>query len=140
VIIGLLILIWSAGFVQCKHGGAILILLSIALLLFGGGIFPPLIGLVGGAAGTQINKPLTGKPGSLTQFAAKLWPWPLVIFIVWVMGQFPVGYFFNDLMKSIIGFGLILILTMLPLSVYAGYAHDAVSQSQQGGCNDTLGE
>jgi hypothetical protein len=125
VILGLLILIWSAAFVQRKHGGAVLILLSVALLLFGGGIFPPLIGIVGGAAGAKINKPLTGKPGSLTRFAAKLWPWPLVIFLVWVLGQFPVGYLFNDFLASIMGLGLLLILTMLPLSVYTGYAHDA---------------
>jgi len=126
VILGLLILIWSAAFVQRKHGGLVLMLLSAALLLFGGGIFPPLIGLIGGAAGTRINKPLPGKPaGGLLRFAAKLWPWPLVVFMGWVLGQFPVGYLFNDLLTSVMGFGLLLILVMLPLSVYTAYAHDA---------------
>jgi len=125
VIIGLLILIWSTAFVQRKNGGTILILLSIALLLFGGGIFPPLIGIVGGAAGVKINKPLTrNQPGSILRFGAKLWPWPLVIFLVWVLGQFPVGYFFNDFLQSIMWFGLFLILVMLPVSVYSAYAHD----------------
>ena len=81
VILGLAILVWSAGFVQRKHGGWVLILLSVALLLFGGGIFPPLIGLAGGAAGMQINKPLTKEPGKITRWMAKLWPWPLVIFL-----------------------------------------------------------
>jgi hypothetical protein len=133
VILGLAIMAWSASFVQRKNGGIVLILLSVAFLLFGGGFFPPLIGLVGGAAGTQINEPLTGKPGSITRLAAKLWPWPLVIFMVWVWGQFPVGYFFNDFLKSIMGLGLLLILVSLPLSVYTGYAHDAVSQPRQGG-------
>jgi len=126
VILGLLILIWSAAFVQRKHGGLVLMLLSAALLLFGGGIFPPLIGLIGGAAGTRINKPLPGKPaGGLLRFAAKLWPWPLVVFMGWVLGQFPVGYLFNDLLTSVMGFGLLLILAMLPLSVYTAYTHDA---------------
>ena len=124
VILGLLIIFWSAAFVQRKNGGVILILLSIALLPFGGGFFPPLIGIVGGAAGTKINKPLTGKLGSVTRFAAKLWPWPLVIFTVWILGQFPVGYFFNNFLTSIMGFGLSLILASLPLSVYTAYAHD----------------
>lgn len=128
VILGLLILVWSAGFVQRKHGGLVLILLSVALLLFGGGLFPPLIGIIAGAAGTQINRPLVGEPGSITRLAAKLWPRPLVLLIVWLLGQFPVGYFFNDFLKSIMVFGLLLILTMLPLSVYCGYAHDAVAQ------------
>jgi hypothetical protein len=130
VIFGLLIMIWSAAFVQRKNGGSILILLSIILLLVGGGFFPPLIGMIGGVAGTRINKPLDGKPASsVLHFAAKLWPWPLVIFMVWILGQFPVGYFFNDFLQSIMGFGLLLILTMLPLSVYTGYAFDVQSQA-----------
>ena len=126
MLLSLAMMAWSAGFIQRKQGGLVLILLSIALLLFGGGFFPPIIGLVGGVAGMQINKPITGQPGSVTRFAAKLWPWPLVIFLVWVLGQFPVGYLFNDFLTSIMGFGLLLILTSLPLSVYVGYAHDAV--------------
>jgi hypothetical protein len=48
--------------------------------------------------------------------------------MIWLLGQFPVGYFFNDFLKSIMGFGLLLILALLPLSVYSAYAHDAVSQ------------
>lgn len=131
VILGLVILVWSLGFLQHKHGGLTLILLSVALLLFGGGLFPPLIGLIGGAAGTKINRPLSGKLGSLTRFAAKLWPWPLVLFLVWVFGQFPVGYFFNDFLQSIMWFGLFLILVMLPVSVYSAYAYD-VHHAQTG--------
>jgi hypothetical protein len=126
VIIGLFILVWSAAFMQRKHGGLVLMLLSVALLLFGGGIFPPLIGLIGGAAGTQINRPLAEEPGKVTRWAAKLWPWPLVILLAWLLGQFAVGYFFNDFLVSFMGVGLLLILTLLPLSVYVAYAHDAV--------------
>ena len=110
MLLGLAMMVWSAAFVQRKNGGLVLILLSIALLLFGGGFFPPVIGIIGGAAGTKINKPLTRKPGSITRFAAILWPWPLVVFLVWVLGQFPVGYFFNDFLTSIMGFGMLLIL------------------------------
>lgn len=125
MLLSLAVIIWSVAFVQRKHGGLTLILLSIALLLFGGGFFPPLISLIGGAAGTQINRPLTGQPGSLTCFAAKLWPWPLVILMTWLLAQFPVGFFFNDFLTSIMAYGLVLIVTMLPLSVHVGYAHDA---------------
>jgi hypothetical protein len=130
LLLGLAIIVWSAAFVQRRHGGLVLILLSIALLLFGGGLFPPLIGVIGGAAGTQINRPLRGKPGRVTRTAARLWPWPLVILLVWLLGQFPVGYFFNDTLKSVMGFGLLLILTLLPLSVYAAYARDAVQYAE----------
>jgi len=125
VIIGLLVLVWSVFFVQRKNGGAILILLSMALLLFGGGLFPPLIGIIGGIAGTKINKPVTGKQiDRLLRFAARLWPWPLVIFLVWIIGQWPAGHFFNDFMQKAMYFGLLLIFVTLPLSVYTAYAHD----------------
>lgn len=126
LILGLLMVIWSTGFIQRRYGGLVLILLSVSLLMFGGGIFPPIIGLIGGAVGMQINKPFTREPGSLTRFTAKLWPWPLVIFIVWVLGQWVVGYFFNDFLTSIMVYGLLLILSMLPLSGYSAYAYDAV--------------
>jgi hypothetical protein len=125
VVIGLLVLVWSAAFVGRKNGGVVLILLSVALLLFGGGLFPPLIGIVGGVAGLKINKPLTGKQvKGLVGGAARLWPWPLVIFMVWIVGQWPAGYFFNDFMQMAMYFGLFLIITTLPLSVYSAYAHD----------------
>jgi hypothetical protein len=124
IVLSLVVIVWSVAFVQRKNGGLVLLLLSVALLLAGGGFFPPLIGIAGGAAGTKMNKPLSGKPGGLTRFIARLWPWPLAILVTWLLGQFPVGYFFNDFLKSIMGFGLLLILVMLPLSVWSGYAHD----------------
>jgi hypothetical protein len=125
VIIGLAVLIWSIFFIQRKHGGTVLMLLSIAMLLLGGGIFPPLIGLIGGAAGIKINKPLTRKqPGSMLRVSAALWPWPLIIFLTWIIGQWIVGYFFNDFMQQAMYFGVVLIIVTLPLSVFAAYAHD----------------
>jgi hypothetical protein len=53
-----------------------------------------------------------------------LWPWSLVIFLVWVIAQFPIGYYFNDLMQRAMYFGVVLILSMLPLSIYSAYARD----------------
>jgi len=124
VLLGLLTLIWSVFFIQVKYGGAILVLLSALLLLTGGGIFPPLIGIIGGVAGTQIHKPITGKPGRARRWAVKMWPWPLVILMIWLLGLFPIGYFFNDFLSGIMGFGLFFILALLPLSVYTAYAYD----------------
>jgi hypothetical protein len=124
VVIGLFVLVWSVFFIQRKSGGFVLVLLSVALLLFGGGFFPPLIGLVGGFAGTKINKPFNGQPGSSTTFFTKLWPWPLVIFLVWIFGQWIVGYFVNEFLQSIMVYGVILILVTLVLSVITAYARD----------------
>jgi hypothetical protein len=44
---------------------------------------------------------------------------------VYVLGQIPVGYLFNDFLQSMMGFGVLLILVMLPVSVSIAYAHDA---------------
>ena len=140
VIIGLLILIWSAAFVQRKNGGLILILLSVALLLFGGGIFPPLIGIIGGVAGTKINKPLNRQPGrrpdGLWRFLARLWPWPLVILMVWLLGQFVVGQVFNDFLKSNVFLSLLLIISLLPLSAFTAYARDVQTQMNEKEANE----
>jgi hypothetical protein len=129
ILLSLAILIWSAAFVQRKHGGTVLILLSLALLLLGGGFFPPLIGLVGGVAGTRILKPISGQPSRLTRFVARLWPWPPVILVTWLVAQFPVGALLNDFLKRNIGFALLLIVVLLPLSVWCAYGWDAVHES-----------
>jgi hypothetical protein len=55
VIVGVLVAVWTAKFVQRKNGGIILILLSILMLLVGGGLFPPVFGVVAGIIGTQIK-------------------------------------------------------------------------------------
>jgi hypothetical protein len=126
ILFSLAVIAWSGWFIQHKQGGLILILLAVALLLVGGGFFPPVIALVGGLAGTQINRPLNARPGGFIRFAAKLWPWPLVIYLVWTVGQFPFGYFFNDFLKSIMGLGMLVILGSLALSAYSAYAQDSL--------------
>jgi hypothetical protein len=128
LISGIIVLIWAAKFVQRKNGGLVLILLSILMLLFGGGIFPPLIGIVAGVAGTKINAPLTRQPmrlcSSMLRFLAKLWPWPLVIFLVWIIGQWIVGYFFNEFLQKNGYLSLLLIVGLLPVSVFTAFARD----------------
>jgi hypothetical protein len=132
VLLGLLIIVWSLFFIQRRHGGGILMLLSVALLLTGGGIIPPIFGVTGGAVGTRINKPfLETSPARTTHFVAKLWPWPLVIVFSWLLGQYVIGYFSNDFLKNVVGFGLLLTLSMVPLSVYSAYARDLVQSTSQ---------
>lgn len=55
IIFGLLVAVWAAKFVQRKNGGLVLILLSIIILLVGGGLFPPVFGVVAGIIGTRIK-------------------------------------------------------------------------------------
>jgi hypothetical protein len=123
--IGILVLIWSVGFVHKKHGGLILIGLSILMLLFGGGIFPPLIGIIGGVVGTRINAPVKKLQVSRSgRLLAKLWPWPLAAFGVWLVGQWVVGYFFNEFMLKSAYINLFLILGLLALTVIIAPLYD----------------
>jgi hypothetical protein len=130
VAIGAFVILWSLSLIQRKRGGLILILASIAMLLFGGGIFPPLIGIVGGAVGTRLNRKSsrsrTRQPGAFARFLSRLWPWSLIALAVWLLGQWLVGYFFNDFLKGS-GFLIpILVLGLLVLSVITAIAHDRV--------------
>jgi hypothetical protein len=124
-IVGVVTMIWAAAFVHRRHGGLVLILLSIALLLVGGSIFPPVIGIVAGVVATRINKPVTRRPGSVLRFVEKWWPWPLVAFFVWAFGQFIVGHYFNDLLMQSGFLSPLLMLGLLVLSILSGYAYDA---------------
>ena len=128
VIFGLIVMVWSAFFVQRQHGGLVLILLCIPLLLFGGGLFPPLIGVIAGALGTRINKPLNPERSRLSEgllrFLAVLWPWVLAIYVIWVLGQWVIGHFFNDWLLANGYLIIVMVLGSLLLSVITTYARD----------------
>lgn len=79
ILVSLAVLVWAAVFVQRKNGGWVLIVLSIIMLLVGGGFGSPIVGILAGAAGTGIRSPLTGwrkrLPVNVRHFLAGLWPW-----------------------------------------------------------------
>lgn len=125
--LGLVTMIWAGVFVQRPRGGAILAFLSLGLLLFGGGIFPPLIGIVGGVVGTRINAPLRKQSGPVWSMLAAAWPWVIILLFVGLFSQFVVGYFFNDfLMQN--GTILLVLPVLLVVSILAGYGYDLRSQ------------
>lgn len=100
------------------------------LQLFGGGIFPPLIGIIGGAAGTRIHAPLKKQPGPIWSLLAKMWPWTIIVFFVWLFGQFVIGYFFNEFLMENVVLWAVLFLGLLVVSILSGYGHDVVEQGR----------
>ncbi len=133
IFVSLIFLTWATLFVQRKNGGLVLILLSIVMLLVGGGIFPPLLGIIIGAAGTRINAPLTWWRAHLSvgfrRFLEKLWLWSFIAdLIAWLLlfpGSILLGYFFGVSNMDLI------ILIVIPsafgflfLSIIAGFAYD----------------
>jgi hypothetical protein len=131
-IVGILTMIWAGAFIQRKRGGIVLILLSIALLLVGGGLIPPVIGIIAGLVATRINVPQTRRPGRVSSFLARWWPWPLVAFFVWVFGQFVVGYLFNDLLMATGFVSPLVIIGLLVLSIFTGHARDVRDAGRAG--------
>ena len=55
IIIGVLLAVWAAKFISRKYGSLVLILLTIVMLLVGGGIIPPLFGIAAGVIATVFN-------------------------------------------------------------------------------------
>ena len=102
IIASLSTLVWAAAFIQRKNGGLILLLLSIIMLLVGGGFIPSYTGIIAGIVGGRINTGLpigrTRLPADGWSFLAKLWPWTLAAFLLWSVGGWILGYFFNQAM------------------------------------------
>lgn len=139
VLFSLMYLAWATRFVQRKHAGLVMILLSMAMLLTGGGIFPPVIALMIGALATRINAPLTWwrthlSPG-LRQFLGKVWPWSFGACLSAWLCLFPginiLGYFFGvddlNLTVTLIFFAL----GSLLLTIVTGLARDSLQPLRQ---------
>ncbi|MCJ7635114.1 hypothetical protein MUP77_22325 [Candidatus Bathyarchaeota archaeon] len=63
IIVGVLLAVWSAKFISTKYGGLGIILLTIVLLLVGGGLMPALFGIAAGVIAAIFNY-RTAKNGS----------------------------------------------------------------------------
>jgi hypothetical protein len=129
MILSFIALLWSAVFLGRKQGGLGLILLSILMLLVGGGFIPPYGGIIAGVAATRIDKPLTWwrshLPGRALNFLAKLWPWTLIVYVGWSLGGWILGSFFGEVMLNL-SFVLFFFFDLgLPLvAIFSGFAQD----------------
>jgi hypothetical protein len=124
MIAGLSVLIWSAVFIQRKHGGLILVLLSVFMVLVGGGFVSMFIGVVAGVAGSRIGAPAAGS-SPLLHFLAALWPWTVILIVIWLPGSWLLGHYFSQAMLTM-SFVLFLFFDIgLPvLAAFSAYAHD----------------
>ncbi|MGE0135587.1 MAG: hypothetical protein AB7L91_10115 [Dehalococcoidia bacterium] len=73
------VVLWALFFVRRRRGGLILTLLSVAMLLVGGGVGPPVIGMLAGWPGAVTGSSLDAWRGRLRgrtrDFLAAAWPW-----------------------------------------------------------------
>jgi hypothetical protein len=137
-LVSLIFLIWVTMFVQRKHGALVLILLSIILLLVGGGFGPPLLGIILGVVATRIDAPLTWWHTHLARgaqhFLSAMWSWSFVAALIAWLFMFPgaslLDYFVGvsnpeQTMATLIlsAFGLLL------MTIMTGFAHDLQRQT-----------
>src|SRR5579859_506273 len=133
ILISATFLVWATLFVRRQNGGLVLILLAIAMLVAGGGIFPPILGIIIGALGTRITAPLTWWRSHLSARPRHLlgaaWSWSFIACLMAWLLLFPginlLGYFFGvsnpNLTVSLIlfAFGSLLLTTL------TGFAYDS---------------
>jgi len=134
MIFGLLIVIWAALFIQSKHGAVILCLLSIILLLVGGGFGPITLLITASVAAASIDKPLvwwrSHLSSDLRRLLANLWPSCIFAALLWVPFEFTLGYIFdvkNDPKPSLTSMNLLLsypLLVFFVLTLITGFAHE----------------
>jgi len=122
--IGLGTIVWAAGFIHRKRAGLVLTAFSVALLLVGGGLIPPVFGIIGGIMATRIHTPVKRGPTCVSRALARLWPWSLVAFFILLWAQFAIGFFFNDWFMRSGALIPVAILVLLVLSIFAAVAHD----------------
>jgi hypothetical protein len=137
VLVPLAMFVWIVFFVHRKNSGLIVILLPIAMLLVGGGIFPPILLIIIGIVATRIRSPLNWwtihlSPAS-RRFHAILWPWFFTACIIaWLsalLGPGLLGYFFGVNNPALIMMILFFALGFLLMTVFTGFAYDVHGQA-----------
>jgi hypothetical protein len=140
VLVSLALLVWSVLFVHRKYGGLVMTLLSIAMLLVGGGIFPPIFGILIGAVATWIHAPISTskahRQGGFQHFLARLWPWSYAACIIAWLCLLPgvplLDYFFGGDNTVVILAILFFVLGTLVLTMVSGFARDLQMQTGPG--------
>lgn len=133
ILIALLLIVWAVFFAQRRHGGPGLILISLVLLLVGGGFGPPLFGIILGTVATRTHAPLTWwrdhAPPHLREVLARLWPWCFGACVLAWLGMFPgtvlLAHFFGVNDENLVYTLSLCMFGLLFLTVIAGFARDA---------------
>ncbi len=137
ILASLAYLAWSILLVDRRHSSLVLALISILMLLFGGGIFPPIFGLLLAAAATRINSPLTWcrkhlSPGVRRSMGA-IWPWAFGAALFSWLSMFPgipvLSYYFGLENETLIFILLAGMFGFLILSSVTGSARDSRKQT-----------
>jgi hypothetical protein len=131
IFFSMLYLIWAVFFIEREHSGWVLVFLSVPMLLAGGGVFPPLLGIIIGVTAARFQALQSRQPHvspGWKRFLAKLWPWAFGAGILTWLAMFPgicaLDYFFGVKTDTIILIDLAGMFGFLLASAVAGFARD----------------
>ena len=125
-------IVWSVAFVHRKRGGLVLLLLSMGMLLAGGGVGPPTLGILAGIGGLGINSPYTWwrthLRAGLRRFLARLWPCIFGVCVAngvfLVIGHVILVFFLGFHNAEIFTNSFLFAVLLLLLSIVTGVAYD----------------
>jgi hypothetical protein len=152
MIVGLLIVIWAEAFIEKKYGTRVLLLLSIILLLVGGGFGSAFLGTIASLVATQINKPLswwrTHLTNRLRNMLVKLWPWALIIYLFFFLSSIEIAIFGIPLLwlfSADVTYGILLNLgpisdVFLLVAILTAFAYDIQKQTDSTQASAVQGE
>ena len=137
IIAGLLVVTWSAGFIQKKIGWLVFLLLSTIQYVVGGGAaqFGPaiVVGLVAILINHPLKWPRTLFPKRLRQVLARPWLGLLVVFafvfchsIVTAVFGFFYGVKDPNMINQVIWGALYFMIALLPFVIVSALAHDSL--------------
>jgi hypothetical protein len=142
ITVGILMIIWSFFFVQRMYGGIGIIILSITLFLFGGGMAPITMGIIAGITALRIRNPISwitkylGK--KIHGLLAATWPWTFIIAVGLFLTTVEItilGWFFgiNDpsVLISILWSLAYPMLLFIIFSVFSGLAYDSKEKTNK---------
>lgn len=105
LILGSLVTLWAYKYVGRKYGSMVLLFLSVALFLVGGGFAPIFLTILAFIAATRINKPLrfwrSIAPAGLRNLFGALWPWTLVISVISFVVAVEIAIFGNPVLSLV---------------------------------------
>ncbi|MHB1296782.1 MAG: hypothetical protein ACYC4R_17530 [Anaerolineae bacterium] len=128
ILVSLALMVWAGTCGRRRHGGLILALLSLVLLLVGGGFGPPLLGLILAGAGSRIAAPPSWWRADGAARMARWWPWTFAAALATWLAMFPgtaiLGYLSGMDTSYLLAVLLVMAFGLLLLAIVAGFAYD----------------
>jgi hypothetical protein len=143
MILGIIVAIWAGWFVDKKGGPAILMALSIALFLVGGGFAPIFMALIASLTATRIHAPLhfwrRALPGAVKKFLGAIWLVVLILFVLVFLVSveiaifgWPLTVFFDaDTAFSHLNSMALWMVVLMIISSITAFAHDIQEQDKK---------